>query len=152
VLRLTNVYVPRQRLRDDLQGFLPIFVRRALRGEPLRVFGEGTQRRDCLYVDDVVGCLLAAATSPDAPGQVFNVGNDEHLALRDIAQVIIDVAGSGSIEFVPWPPDRDAIDIGSYFGDASKAKRLLGWTPDVTFADGVRRTIDFYRGHDEWYR
>lgn len=150
VVRLTNVYGPRQRLRDDFQGFLPIFVRRALRGEPLQVFGEGNQRRDCLYVDDVVECLLAAVTSPDAPGQVFNVGNDEHLALRDIARIIVDVAGSGSIEFVPWPPDRDAIDIGSYFGDASKAKRLLGWTPSVAFADGVQRTIDFYRRHDEW--
>ena len=150
VVRLTNVYGPRQRLRDDFQGFLPIFVRRALRGEPLQVFGEGNQRRDCLYVDDVVECLLAAVTSPDAPGQVFNVGNDEHLALRDIARIIVDVAGSGSIEFVPWPPDRDAIDIGSYFGDASKAKRLLGWTPSVAFADGVQRTIDFYRRHDKW--
>ena len=152
VVRLTNVYGPRQRLRDDFQGFLPIFVRRALDGEPLRVFGDGMQRRDCLYVDDVVECLLAVGLSPDAPGEVFNVGNDEHLPLRDIAQLIVDVAGSGSVEFVPWPPDRDAIDIGSYFGDASKAKRLLGWTPDVPLADGVRRTVDFYRRHRAWYR
>lgn len=152
VVRLTNVYGPRQRLRDDFQGFLPIFVRRALLDETIPVFGEGTQQRDCLYVDDVVACLLRAACSADAPGQVFNVGNDEHLALRDLARMIIDAAGSGSIDFVPWPPDRDAIDIGSYFGDSSKAKRLLGWVPETSFVDGIRRTVEFYRQHPPWYR
>ncbi|HSO94997.1 MAG TPA: NAD-dependent epimerase/dehydratase family protein [Acidimicrobiia bacterium] len=152
IVRLTNVYGPRQRLRDDFQGFLPIFVRRALLGEPILVFGDGAQQRDCLYVDDVVGCLLRAALAPEAPGQVFNVGNDEHLALRDIAHTIVDVAGSGSVEFVPWPPDRDAIDIGSYFGDSSKAKRLLGWVPETELADGIRRTLAFYRRHGEWDR
>ncbi len=152
VVRLTNVYGPRQRLRDDFQGFLPIFVRRALLGQPIKVFGDGAQERDCLYVDDVVECLLRAAFLPDAPGQVFNVGNDEHLPLRDLAQLIIDAAGSGSIEFVPWPPDRDAIDIGSYFGDSSKAKRLLGWVPETSFAEGIQRTVEFYRRNDEWYR
>jgi UDP-glucose 4-epimerase len=152
VVRLTNVYGPRQRLRDDFQGFLPIFVRRALLDEPIRVFGDGAQQRDCLYVDDVVECLLRAASLPDAPGQVFNVGNDEHLALRDLAQMIIAAAGTGSVEFVPWPPDRDAIDIGSYFGDSSKAKRLLGWAPETPFADGIERTVEFYRRNDAWYR
>lgn len=147
VVRLTNVFGPRQRLRDDFQGFLPIFVRRALLGQPISLFGDGAQERDCLYVDDVVDCLVRAAAAPDASGEVFNVGNDEHLSLRAIAELIVAAAGSGSVELVPWPPDRDAIDIGSYFGDSSKAKRMLGWTPEVTFADGIARTVAFYRAH-----
>jgi UDP-glucose 4-epimerase len=151
-VRLTNVYGPRQRLCGDLQGFLPIFVRRALAGEPITVFGDGAQERDCLYVDDVVECLLLAATSPDAPDEVFNVGNDERLSLRAIAEAIVAAAGSGSVESVPWPPERDAIDIGSYYGNSSKAKRLLGWEPRTPFAVGIRQTIDFYRSHHEWYR
>jgi UDP-glucose 4-epimerase len=151
VVRLTNVYGPRQRLRDDFQGFLPIFVRRALLDEPIQVFGEGAQRRDCLYVDDVVDCLLRTALAADAPGEVFNVGNDEHLSLREIAEAIVATAGSGRLEFIDWPGDRDAIDIGSYFGDSSKAKRTLEWAPETRFADGIARTIDFYRRHLEWY-
>lgn len=147
VVRLTNVFGPRQRLRDDFQGFLPIFVRRALLGQPISLFGDGAQERDCLYVDDVVDCLVRAAAAPDAAGEIFNVGNDEHLSLRTIAELIVAAAGTGSVELVPWPPDRDAIDIGSYFGDSSKAKRMLGWTPAVTFADGIARTVDFYRAH-----
>jgi UDP-glucose 4-epimerase len=150
-LRLTNVYGPRQRLEGDLQGFLPIFVRRALTGEPITVFGDGAQERDCLYVDDVVECLLLAARSTDATGEFFNVGNDERLSLRQIAEAVVDAAGSGSVESVPWPPDRDAIDIGSYYGDSSKAKRLLGWEPRTAFTDGIRRTMDFYRSRRSHY-
>jgi UDP-glucose 4-epimerase len=150
-VRLTNVYGPRQRLRDDLQGFLPIFIRRALADDVIAVFGEGTQERDCLYVDDVVECLMLTALAPDAPGQLFNVGNDEHLELRTIADAVVRAAGSGRVEHVPWPADRDAIDIGSYFGDSSKAKRMLGWEPRTPFTDGITRTIAFYRARSAWY-
>jgi UDP-glucose 4-epimerase len=150
-VRLTNVFGPRQRLRDDFQGFLPIFVRRALNDEVITVFGEGEQQRDCLYVDDVVECLVLAAVSRDAPGQIFNVGNDERLSLSAIATAVVDAAGTGALEHAPWPPDRDAIDIGSYFGDSSKAKRLLGWEPRTAFADGIARTLAFYRNRAAWY-
>jgi UDP-glucose 4-epimerase len=150
-VRLTNVYGPRQRLRDDLQGFLPIFVRRALSDAPITVFGDGAPERDCLYVDDVIECLLLTARSTEAPGEVFNVGNDERLSLRAIAEAIVAAAGSGSIESVPWPHDRDAIDIGSYYGDSSKAKRLLGWEPRTSFVDGIARTVEFYRSHRSQY-
>ena len=151
-VRLTNVFGPRQRLRDDLQGFLPIFVRRALDDQPITVFGDGTQQRDCLYVDDVIECLMLAATTPDAVGEIFNVGNDEHLELRVIADEVVRAAGAGRVDFVPWPPDRDAIDIGSYFGDSSKAKRLLAWEPRFTFREGIERTVAFYRARPTWYR
>jgi UDP-glucose 4-epimerase len=151
-VRLTNVFGPRQRLAGNLQGFLPIFVRRALDDESILVFGDGEQQRDCLYVDDVVDCLLLAATSPAAVGQIFNVGNDEHLSLRAIAEEVVRAAGRGRVELAPWPPDRDAIDIGSYFGDSSKAKRMLGWGPVVDFRDGIAATMEFYRSRGTWYR
>ncbi len=151
-VRLTNVYGPRQRLRDDFQGFLPIFIRRALDGETITVFGEGEQQRDCLYVDDVTDCLVRAAVSPDASGEAFNVGHEEHLSLRQIAEIVVATAGSGTVESVPWPPDRDAIDIGSYFADPSKSKRVLGWEPATSFRDGMACTMAFYRSHWEWYR
>jgi UDP-glucose 4-epimerase len=151
VIRLTNVYGPRQRLRDDFQGFLPIFIRRALLGQSISLFGDGSQERDCLYVDDVVECLVRAAVTPDAVGEAFIVGNDEHLALRTIADLVVAAAESGTVETVPWPPDRDAIDIGSYFGDSSKAKRVLDWEPETSFADGIARTVAFYRENLERY-
>ena len=99
----------------------------------------------------MVECLLLTARSAEAPGEVFNVGNDEHLSLRTIAEAIVAAAGTGSVESVPWPHDRDAIDIGSYFGDSSKAKRMLGWEPRTPFVDGIAQTVEFYRSHRSRY-
>jgi len=151
VIRATNIFGPRQRLREHAHGFLPTFVRQALQDEALVVFGDGLQERDCLYVDDVVDCLLLAASIEDAPGELFVIGNDEHLTLRAIAESIVDAAGSGRVEFGPWPADRDAIDIGSYFGDSSKAKRMLGWQPRTFFDEAIKHTISFYRARYAWY-
>jgi UDP-glucose 4-epimerase len=73
-LRLTNVYGPRQKLTSDELGFFPVFIRKGLTGEKIQIFGDGSQRRDCVYVDDVVEALLAA-TAPEAIGKIFNVGH-----------------------------------------------------------------------------
>jgi nucleoside-diphosphate-sugar epimerase len=151
VLRLTNVFGPRQRLRGDDSGFLPSFIRRALLDEPITLYGDGSQSRDCLYVDDVIAALCAAALCPDAPGEVFNLGTPDDLTLAEIARRLVSRCGTGSVVTVPWPPERARIDIGNYRGDASKAKAVLGWVPEVTFDDGLAATIAYYRQHLAWY-
>ena len=74
-----------------------------------------------------------------------------HTRSPSVRTISVAVAGTGRVEHVPWPPDRDAIDIGSYFGDSSKAKRTLGWEPRTAFADGIARTLAFYRARAAWY-
>lgn len=150
-LRLTNVYGPRLRLADSRQGVLGVFLRLALDGETLRLYGDGAQVRDFLHVDDVVEALLAAALEPSAVGEAFNVSHDEVLSLRDAAEAIVAAAGTGRLEFVPWPRDRAAIDIGDFVGESAKARRVLRWKPRIRFADGVRATVDFYRERRGWY-
>ncbi len=144
-LRLCNVYGPRQRIDDDRQGVLPAFIRMALEDQPLTLFGKGHQIRDCLYVDDAVEAFLAAAVSPAAVGEVFNISHDRPLPLRFIAEEVVDVVGRGRIVSVPWPHDRAQIDIGSYFGDSSKAARVLGWRPQVSLREGLVGAVEFYR-------
>lgn len=146
-LRLCNVYGPRQRISDDRQGVLPAFVRQALQGEPITLFGGGAQVRDCLYVDDAVEAFLAASVTPEAEGEVFNISHDDPRPLRGIAEELLDVVGRGRITSVPWPPGHDRIDIGSYYGDSSKANRVLGWRPRVGLREGMARTVAFYREH-----
>jgi UDP-glucose 4-epimerase len=146
VLRLTNVYGPRQHLEREGLGFLPVFVRRALLGEEISLFGDGSQRRDCVHVDDVVDAIVAAALHDDAAGEVFNLGHPEALTLAEIARLTIDAAASASaVRLVPWPEELSRIDIGSFQGDFSKAKRMLGWEPRIAFADGIRTTVRHYR-------
>lgn len=142
VLRLTNVYGPRLHLDRSDQGFLSVFIRRALAGEPIELFGDGSQRRDCLYVDDVVDAVVAAALHPDVAGEVLNLGHDASLPLSEIARLVVEASGSGAeVRFVPWPEHLARIDIGSYQGDFSKSKRMLGWEPSTSFADGIAATF-----------
>ena len=145
VLRLTNVYGPRQHLEREGLGFLPVFVRQALLGDEIVLYGDGTQRRDCVHVDDVVEALLLAATTPEAVGEVFNLGHDDSLSLAEIARLTQDAAGNGgTVRCVPWPDELLRIDIGSFHGDFAKAKRTLGWSPRISFADGIERTVRSY--------
>lgn len=151
-LRLTNVYGPRQSLMLDGLGFLPVFVRRAMNGDDLSVFGDGSQLRDCLHVDDVVRAMALAAGSADAVGEVFNLGHPDAPTLLEIAHLTAAAAGAGTtVRTVPWTEQLAAIDIGSFQGDFSKAKRVLGWDPQVSFAAGIAATVAFYREHP-WYR
>lgn len=150
-LRLTNTYGPRMRLRDDRQGFVASFVRRALTGDVITLYGDGSMERDMVHVDDVVEALLLAASTPASSGEVVNLGHPVSLTLAEVAHAIVDAAGSGTVEYVPWPPERAAIDIGNYKGDFTKARKLLGWEPAVDFAAGITATVGFYREHRSWY-
>jgi UDP-glucose 4-epimerase len=149
-LRLTNVYGPRQRLTSDELGFLPVFLRKALLGEPIEIFGDGAQRRDCLHVDDVVAAI-AASTADAATGQVFNVGHPVTHALADIADAIVTVSGGeSSVRLVPWPDDLVRIDIGSFHTDSTLIEATLGWRAAIDLEDGLADTVAFYREHP-WY-
>jgi UDP-glucose 4-epimerase len=149
-LRLTNVYGPRQRLTSNELGFLPVFIRTALRDETIELFGDGSQRRDCLYVDDVVDALIAA-TDQRVVGRVLNVGNDTDHSLAEIAQAVIDATGStGDVRRREWPADHQRIDIGSFRSDSRAIAAAIGWRAETALADGLRRTASFYRGRP-WY-
>jgi len=149
-LRLTNVYGPRQRLTSDELGFLPVFMRKALMNETIRIFGDGSQRRDCVHVNDVVACLYAA-TADAAVGRVYNVGHPRDHSLAEIAALITSATKSDAgLEFVPWPSDHQRIDIGSFHTDSTRINTELGWRPSMSLEDGVTDTVAFYRG-DPWY-
>lgn len=150
-LRLTNTYGPRMRVKDARQTFLGIWIKRVIDGEPVQVWGDGLQIRDFTYVDDCVDALLLAAKEPGAYGQVFNLGSDETINLRDLAALLIDLAGAGRYEIIPYPADRKPIDIGDYYGDYRRIQGRLGWAPQVRLRDGLARTLAFYRENRQHY-
>jgi UDP-glucose 4-epimerase len=151
VLRLTNTYGPHMRVKDARQTFLGIWIRQILEGKELQVFGDGKQIRDFSYVDDVVEAMLLCAESEDANGEIFNLGADDPINLKDTAELLTRVCGTGSYRIVPFPPERKAIDIGDYYGDYRKLRSKLGWKPSVPLEEGLRRTVDFYREHGGHY-
>ena len=151
VLRLTNTYGPRMRVKDDRQTFLGTWLRLAVLGEELLVFGDGTQQRDFTYVDDAVDAFLLAGESQAADGQVFNVGGEPPVSLGELAEVLVELAGGGSWQLVPFPEERRTIDIGDYYADDSKIRSLLGWEPRVGLREGLERSLAFYREHGASY-
>lgn len=150
-LRLTNVYGPRQLIRHNRQGFIGWFIRLALEGQEIQIYGDGSQMRDFVYVDDVADAFLRAGASDECNGGVFNVGGSEPIAHRDLVQMLIEEAGRGSVRFVEWPEEKRRIDIGSFYSDSSKFTRTTGWTPTTTLRDGLRRTLAYYRDHFDKY-
>jgi nucleoside-diphosphate-sugar epimerase len=150
-LRLTNVYGPRMRVRDARQTFLGVWLRAVLLGERIEIWGDGTQLRDLLYVDDAVRAFLLAAARDDADGQVFNVGVESSISLHELAELLVRLHGSGSYELVPFPPERQAIDIGDYSTNSGKIRAALGWEATVPLEEGLRRALAYYAEHGAEY-
>jgi UDP-glucose 4-epimerase len=146
-LRLTNVYGPRQLIRHNRQGFIGWFIRLAIEGGDIQIFGDGSQLRDFVYVDDASAAFLRAGATDACNGQVFNVGGDEPISHRELVAMLIEVAGTGSMRFVEWPAEKKRIDIGSFYSDSTKFRNAVGWSPEVTLRDGLARTVAFYREH-----
>jgi dTDP-glucose 4,6-dehydratase/UDP-glucose 4-epimerase len=150
-LRLTNTYGPRMRVKDARQTFLGVWLRNLIEGMPIKVFGDGGQRRDFNFVDDVVNALILVASRPKALGQVYNLGSKEVVSLKQLAELLLNIHGSGNFEIVPFPPERKAIDIGDYFSDFSKINTELDWIPTVSLETGLRATLEFYTRHGQHY-
>jgi UDP-glucose 4-epimerase len=146
-LRLTNVYGPRQLIKHNRQGFIAWFIRLAIENREIQIYGDGSQLRDFVYVDDAADAFLRAGAADASNGQVFNVGGMEPVSHRDLVELLVSIAGTGRYRFVEWPPEKKAIDIGDFFADSSRIKRTLGWQPTTPLREGLERTIEFYRAH-----
>lgn len=150
-LRLTNVYGPRQLIKHNRQGFIGWFVRLAVEDREIEVYGDGSQLRDFVYVDDAVDAFLRAGASDECNGQVFNVGGSEPISHRDLVRMLITAAGSGTVRFIEWPPEKKAIDIGSFYADSRKFMKTVQWVPRVSLAEGLSETVRFYRENLDKY-
>ena len=149
-LRLTNTIGPRMRVKDARQTFVGIWVRRLIEGAPFEVWG-GEQLRDFTFADDAVEAFLLAAASEEANGQVFNLGSEEAIDLKTLADLLVEVNGKGEYSVRTFPADRKAIDIGDYYGDFSSIRSCLGWQPRTSLREALAQTLAFYREHLQQY-
>lgn len=150
-LRLTNTYGPRQLVKHHRQGVASWFIRKAIDGEEISIFGDGTQLRDFTYVDDVLDALLRAAACDTVCGGVFNLGGHQPISLINFAKLLIRITGRGSYKLVPFPAGSKCIDIGDYYADYTKIRTALGWRPKVCLEEGLMRTVEFYRQYRHKY-
>lgn len=143
VVRLANVFGPRSNIRTPDFGFMNYFIGLALQQRELTVFGQGEQLRNISYVDDCVSALILAGTSERSAGQVFFAVADRQHSVREIAQAITEVIG-GTVRFIPWPREREAIEIGDAVISNARIREALGWSPRHDLADGLTATRDYF--------
>ena len=151
VLRMTNVYGPRMRVKDGAKTFVGLWIRQLLHGEEITVYGDGGQVRDLLFVEDAVDGLLLAALHPDSDGQLYNAGGKEPVRLLELAKRMIEINGGGSYRLVPFPACRKKIAIGSYVSDITKIRAELDWEPITPLRQGLDATLEYYRRFGEYY-
>lgn len=148
--RIPNPYGPRQQMKHSKYSIVGWFIRQALEGKTLTIYGDGLQERDYLYIDDLVEAFLQLARN-GAAGEVYNVGTHERVKFGEMVAAVLTAVGGGRKEFVPWPADYEKNETGDYIADTSKLHALTGWEPRVLLAEGVARTVAYYREFREYY-
>ncbi len=145
VLRLTNTYGPRLRIKDARQTFLGIWIRNIIEEKPFLIFGDGSQIRDYNYVDDVVDAFILAALSNKTNGHIYNLGDPNPITLKETASLLIEENKKGTYNVIPFPEDRKSIDIGDFYANFSKINKDLGWYPKTSFREGISETLIYYK-------
>ena len=146
IVRFFNTVGPRQTGQYGM--VIPVFVRQALAGEPITVFGDGTQSRSFTHVTDVIGALMKLIGEPKAVGQVINIGNTEEIAIAKLAERVRDLAGSASpIKFVPYDQAYESgfEDMPRRVPDLNRVRALVGYEPRYTLDDILMHVIDYFR-------
>jgi nucleoside-diphosphate-sugar epimerase len=143
IVRLFNTYGPRNDPQDG--RVVPNFINQALRGEPITIYGDGSQTRSFCYVSDLVRGLQLAMFTEGTQGEVINLGNPDERTVREFAQIVREICASAApLVFQPGRVD----DPGRRCPDISKARALLGWEPTVSLHEGLSKTIEYFRLYD----
>jgi len=150
-LRLANPYGLRQQMRHSKYGIVNWFIRLALEGKPLTIFGEGSQKRDYIFVEDVAEAALCTALAPDTAGEVYNVGSGTGTPFIDMARILAELLPGTEVHHLPWPADRYFVETGDYITDITKIQAATNWSPRTSLRDGIASAIDFYRKYREHY-
>jgi len=145
ILRPFNLYGPRSHYEGDAGEFIPKSIVRALNGEPIMIFGDGTQTRDFTYVEDTARALVAAAENDVLIGQTLNIGSNFEISIQELAHKIAAMISQSPANII-FTPQRPG-DVLRLYADYRKFNELCGWKPEVSFEDGLIRTIEFFRNH-----
>jgi UDP-glucose 4-epimerase len=142
-LRYFNVFGPRQNPKSHYAAVIPLFIQAYMQDRAPVIHGDGEQTRDFTFVEDIIAANLACCTAPDAAaGGVYNVAWGNRVSINALADTIAEILGK---DIAPIHEAARAGDVRDSQADSSRAKDLLGWTPRVSFAEGLSRTIDWYR-------
>lgn len=140
ICRISNPYGSQTSQPGHWRGFIDGLIDRGCRGIPMEIYGDGTQLRDYIYIDDLTDALYCCAVRPEARNEVFNIGHGESISILDTAQIISECTGT-PIVHLPWQPEAALVESGDYIVDITKARTLLEFRPRFDFANTIRELI-----------
>ena len=144
VLRLTNPYGPRQQVKHNKYSLIGWFIRQAMEEKVIKIYGDGQQLRDYIYIDDIVDAIIQSAASEKAVGEIVNVGSGQSTKFCDMVKTVLDVVQKGSMEYIPWPANYEKVETGDISVDISKLKKITSWHPEHSLRDGIINTFEYY--------
>ena len=149
--RIANPYGPRSQMLHSKYSMINWFIRLAMQNDAVKVFGDGGQIRDYIFVDDLAMAFIYAAVTPECYGGVFNVGSGTGATFRQMAETVVSAVGSGRIDFVPWPENYINVETGDHVTDIRKISSVTGWRPHTGLEDGIRLTHEYYASNRDNY-
>lgn len=151
IFRIANPYGPRSQMKHSKYSIVNWFLRQAMEGKDITIFGDGKQLRDYIYISDLVQAFLAAGATEKSKGQVYNVGSGTGTRFVDMVKEVVKVVGNGKVVKLSWPEDYEAVETGDYVTDISKIRNHTGWTPKVSLKEGLIKTFEYYKGKEQLY-
>ena len=145
VFRINNVYGPRCQIKHGHYGVLNLFIYWALSNSPLTVYGDGSQTRDYIYIDDLVEAFIKVMDNPKSDGHYFQVGSGVETKFIEMVNIIKDLLPNSNIVHQPFPELLDKIDINRYVSTSKKLKQISGWAPKISLHEGIVRTVEYYK-------
>lgn len=149
-VRIPTPYGPRQHMKHNKYSVVGWFLRQSLDGEVIKIYGDGTQLRDYIYIDDVVDAFVRLAIT-GKPGEAYNLGTDEKTRLIDMVDAILKETQSGSKEHVPYPDNYVVGGFGDYIANYEKIKKDTSWEPKVGLEEGVQKMVAYYQKNRKFY-
>ena len=149
-LRIPNPYGPRQQMKHSKYAIVGWFIRQAMEGKKIKIYGDGKQLRDYIYIDDIVEAMMRLIIKGQ-DGEAYNIGGGQGVTFTEMVDAVIEAVGQGDKEYVPWPADYEKNETGDYVADITKIQAITTWEPTVLLGEGLKRTVDFYRQNKNEY-
>jgi nucleoside-diphosphate-sugar epimerase len=151
IFRITNPYGPRQQIKHNKYSLIGWFVRQAMEGQTIKIFGDGEQVRDYVFADDLVEAVYLCSMANESNGEVINVGSGTRTKFKNMVELVIETVGKGRVEKVPWPKNYETIETGDCVANISKLKKMTGFSPITTLEEGIRLTYNYYYKYMDYY-
>ena len=151
LFRIANPYGPRCQMQHSKYAIINWFIRNAMEDKEITIFGDGSQIRDYIFVDDLADAFILASVNENISSEIFNIGCGKGTSFKEMVQLVVEVVGKGKIKYQPWPQDYLNVETGDYVTNISKITKMLNWIPNTDLKKGIEETVAYYQQFRKHY-